>query len=290
MATVPRLRRELADDPKKRDVVKVLYENNLMIARTLRGLTLAAEDAARYCAELLGVSVALEAIPPSAVGATVQVTPKAPPHANVHVVDQALARAHGIRGAAIHLVEPKREPATSPKDLKRGARDMVAILRTYHPRRLSRVELAIRIGISPKGTSMLKYLSQLRSARIIDEDGRGVGLSETAESVIRETPSLAVSSQKRIALSASEIADLWTKSLKRGARDILDALIAERAGLANSSGWVTFETLAEMLSPPIDPKGTSMLKYISQLRSPGLIVTEGRKARASEALFITRGQ
>lgn len=157
-------------------------------------------------------------------------------------------------------------------DLPDGARRMMAAL--YRANRdLDRSELGTLSGMASRGGTFGTYLSKLRSANLIQDQGNTVQLSSEGERVCR------ASLNGTGPFELDEIVRFWDNRLAAGARRMLDELIAvypdslsrrelgELSGIAASGG--TFGT------------------YLSRLRSYGLIEDAGGgEVRAHPILFI----
>lgn len=138
--------------------------------------------------------------------------------------------------------------------LKKGAREMLAHLAAFGGE-LTRTQLASMVRIKSTGTTMSSYLSNLRLAGyIVDQPKDVVALTPSGTAY--------AGPQKRI--TSEELIARWHQVLKKGAREMLDLIVASGAEGVDKA------TLATKLG--IDPKGTTMSSYLSNLRTNGLMV------------------
>lgn len=147
---------------------------------------------------------------------------------------------------------------------------MLGHLARQHPMVMTRAQLATMSRIKSTGSTFSAYLSNLRTAGYITEDGRTLtltpaGLAAAGADVAAEP------------MTSAEIIAQWQGILKRGARLMLDALIDQYPG------WVTRADLAAIVD--IDPSGSTFSAYLSNLRTNGLAEVTGSEVRASDALF-----
>src|SRR5258708_5463846 len=103
------------------------------------------------------------------------------------------------------------------KKLKKGMREMLAVLARLHPTPLTRTNLGTLARLSSKSGSFGDYLSKLRTNALIEDDGIHIRL--TAEGLI-------VAGPKSKPLTKDEILEQWSDRLKAGARRMLEALVA----------------------------------------------------------------
>jgi hypothetical protein len=175
---------------------------------------------------------------------------------------RAVASGERIPGGAPDLGEVR---------LKAGARRMLSALAQLHPTPLTRGQVATLSDISPTSGTFSDYLSAIRSAGLIVEDGRTLALSDTGQAMVAgELGSGAPTSD--------ELLEMWGRKLKAGARRMLGALheaypdgltraeLGERSEISTTSG--TFSD------------------YLSALRRNGLLDEAGGLVRAGEALFL----
>ena len=117
------------------------------------------------------------------------------------------------------------------------------------------------------GGTWQTYVSRLRSAGYIDEDGATIGVTpagiDAAGQVQRPVP--------------GSVIQQWKSALGSGPSKMIDALIAahphgmDRANLADRAGMTA--------------TGGTFQTYLSRLKSNGLIEVSGRKIMLTEILF-----
>ena len=157
----------------------------------------------------------------------------------------------------------KDEPSPGDKPLLAGERRMVGILKAFHPKALSRVQLLTLAGLSNSGTTR-NYVNRLLRDEIIGSTSLGSGfegfvllkLDAPADDVSREG-----------------FRAMWDKQLLAGERRILELLttnpdmsradLLEQAGLSNS--------------------GTTR-NYLNRLKRCGLIEIDGDLIRRSRQI------
>ncbi len=147
--------------------------------------------------------------------------------------------------------------------LGKGAREILAALRSMHPRALSRTQLATLAGLSPSSGSYATYLSTLRSNALIEE---GVMLRLTAEGLI-------VAGPKTKPPTTEQLLERWTSKLQGAARTMLEVLV---------DVYPKSMTYAELgAAVKVNPRSGSFSTYLSKLRSNELISTDKGSACAS---------
>lgn len=160
-------------------------------------------------------------------------------------------------------------PSGAASGLKRGAREMLAILLSMRPRKLTRQQLATLAGFSASGGGFQTYLSTLRGAGLIEESGQELTASPAGLAAVGDIPS---------PQTTDELQRLWGAKLKKGAREMLDHLIGlhpkaiDRAELAKAVG--------------MEVSGGGFQTYLSTLRSNGLIEEPDRGQVAASGVFF----
>lgn len=145
---------------------------------------------------------------------------------------------------------------------------MLLELASYHPGTMTRRQLATSIGIKSKGTTFSSYLSNLRTAGLLIEDGDRLTVPDTVFDLF--------GIEKSDPKTPAEMLATWRSKLKKGAREMLDALVdAHPEGLDRSD-------LADALG--INPTGTTLSSYLSNLRTNELITEAGQTVYVSEHL------
>jgi hypothetical protein len=182
-----------------------------------------------------------------------------------------------VKVPAVAGPPPGRPPAAGGKapklegtGLKKGAREMLRELAGLHPKSLTRRELATRVVMAHAGGSTGDYISALRAAGFIEDDENGD---------YRATPDGLSAAGAVRPKSSGEIVALWkgTSKFKRGARDMLDAVIETGAAMNR-------EQLAEVAG--MEASGGSTGDYISALVSSGCVDKVGKGYAPGHALFL----
>lgn len=152
--------------------------------------------------------------------------------------------------------------------LRKGAREMLRVLVSMG-RPLSRVQVATLAGLSSKSGTFSDYLSNLRTAGFIADHGVDVVATPAGRAAIGPTSSPA---------STAELVGLWKGKLRKGARAMLDTLVAVHPkGLSR-------DELGRRVGMSVE-SGT-FSDYLSNLVSNGLAEKRGREVFASGALFL----
>ena len=148
---------------------------------------------------------------------------------------------------------------------------MLSALAQLHPTPLARGQVATLSDISPTSGTFSDYLSAIRSAGLIVEEGRTIALSGAGEAMV--TGELGAG-----APTSAELLDMWGRKLKAGARRMLGALHTAYPD------WMTRADLGERSE--ISPTSGTFSDYLSMLRRNGLLEEEGGQIRAGSALFL----
>jgi hypothetical protein len=158
-------------------------------------------------------------------------------------------------------------PGSDAKKLGKGAREMLRSLKRMGP--LTRAQLATLSGLSESGT-FRNYLSDLRTAEYISEDGEKIAATESGED--------AAGSVDASPITTDDLMGIWSARLGAGARRMLDVLVRTyprsmpRSELARQT--------------EMEESGT-FRNYLSDLHSNGLVEKPNRSdVRAAEALFL----
>lgn len=167
---------------------------------------------------------------------------------------------------------PSPAPATGKTaTLKKGARTMLAVLAAFHPRHLTRVQLATQAGFAMSGT-FDSYVSALRVGGFVVEHSDGFGLTFDGKKLAGTPPRTP---------TVDEVVAMWKRRLKAGACRMLDVVLAHRAG-------VDRETLAQRAALTVSGTFDS---YLSSLHSNNLVekAQNGRIIRPHPSLFAGGG-
>ncbi|WKA31628.1 ATP-binding protein [Bradyrhizobium roseum] len=177
-----------------------------------------------------------------------------------------------MRGPAPPTAPRKPKPVDAGGDgnLKLGAeRRPLAALAAVHPAGMTEAQWAIAAGLKRKGGTWGTYVSRLRTAGCIERRGdeffaTETGVEAAGDSVVPLPP------------PGPELVAFW-KSKIQSIGPMLDAL-AKRY-----PDWTSREDLAAEIN--MAAGGGSFGTYISRLRSPGLIETDGGNIRCSPSLM-----
>jgi hypothetical protein len=178
------------------------------------------------------------------------------------------ARPVGTREPAVAARAPAAE---GDVQLKAGARRMLKMLARLHPEPLTRVQLGTLADITPTSGTFSDYINALKRVGYVDEE-RGVafltdaGLEEAADEVGGQVP------------SPEELAAMWSRKFKLGARRMLDELMR-----AYPDG-LTRDDLAERTE--ITRSSGTFSDYINALKRNKVADEHGGLVYAGEALFL----
>ena len=149
-------------------------------------------------------------------------------------------------------------------------RRLLEVLVSRAPARFTRAQLGTLAGLAWKGGTFSTYLSRLRTAGYLDEEGDLLGASEAGISACGGAPPAPASPE--------EVQATWRRALGEGAAGrLLDALIAQR------DEWIRRDELAEACG--LAASGGTFSTYLSRLRSNGLLEEKGSEIRAAAVLF-----
>jgi hypothetical protein len=163
----------------------------------------------------------------------------------------------------------KIEQTGEQPTLKAGARKMLTILAQWHPEARTKDQLGALAGFSPSGGTFSDYLSKLRLAGFISENGNGIHITDEGLLNVGDIPDRPSTTEELVAM--------WRPKFKAGVGKMLDVLVE------NYPGYVEREVLGE--SSGYAASGGTFSDYLSQLRRAGLIQESGRSVKAAESLF-----
>jgi hypothetical protein len=164
---------------------------------------------------------------------------------------------------------PRRPPEARQERSGKGQPELriLRVLAARHPARFTRAQWATLAGMKRTGGTWQTYVSRLRTAGYIDEDGATIGVTPAgiaaAGPVDRPAP--------------GSVIQQWKSALGSGPTKMIDALMAahprgmDRANLADRVGMTA--------------TGGTFQTYLSRLKSNGLIEVAGRKITLTEILF-----
>jgi hypothetical protein len=137
-----------------------------------------------------------------------------------------------------------------------------------HPLKVTKAQLATLAGLSPRGGTFNTYLSRIRTAGFLEDQGGFLSVSPAGLAAADTVPTTPQTSQELIAM--------WRANIG-GASKLLDQLVAVypravgRHELAEACGMAA--------------RGGTFNTYLSRLRSNGLVEVAGLQIRASCSLF-----
>lgn len=153
--------------------------------------------------------------------------------------------------------------------LKAGARKMLTILAQWHPEPKTRDELGALAGFAASGGTFSDYLSKLRMAGFIVENGRGIGITDEGLASVGDIPPRPDSTE--------ELVGMWKSKFKAGVGKMLDTLVTAYPA------WISRELLGERSG--FTASGGTFGDYLSQLRRARLIEENGSNVKAADSLF-----
>lgn len=155
--------------------------------------------------------------------------------------------------------------------LRKGARRMLDALARRHPVPTTAPQVAQLAGLARKGGTFGTYLSDLRRAGYIAEQGDLLELTEAGWAAIGQAPGV-LSPQ-----TTDEVLALYRGVLRAGARRMIDAL------MACYPEAISRDDLGAQAEVALT--GGTFGTYLSDLRRAGLVVEEAGGIRASEVLM-----
>lgn len=173
-------------------------------------------------------------------------------------------------------VQPTLDEGTGPeygdsdRPLKGGARRMLSYAKQFHPRPISRDQVAALSGFSARSGTFGDYLSQLKKKGYLVEDSQGLHITEEGSEFAGPVEPLNVDPQ--------QLVEMWASKFKAGTARMLKIIAGRypepitREELGQESGFVhTSGTFGD---------------YLSQLVRCGLVIKENGGVIASPNLFL----
>lgn len=199
-----------------------------------------------------------------------------------NIVEMPVAPGAEIRKGDLVTMTPKgvvptRDSVPLPLDthngngtpeLKKGARQLVAMLALRHPEALTKPQLGTLVGFKSSGGTFGTYISHLKTAGLIEDKGGMLSLTEAG---------LAYDHGEEIPATPEERRELWRGRVKEGARKMFDVLVEVYPAS------MTKEELGQRLS--MIHTGGTFGTYISHLKTAGMITVEGGELRAAEEMM-----
>jgi hypothetical protein len=146
---------------------------------------------------------------------------------------------------------PRPRATTVDGDLPKGARMMLEAVAARGS--LTRSQMATLASMAPTGGTFQKYLSTLKTSGMIEVSGDAVTITGKGRSAAGDV---------RQPSGPGEVLALWRDKMPGKARDMLELFAAEH-------GPFTKDQLGKRLD--LDPTGGTFQKYLSILRSNGLV-------------------
>ncbi|PZR07092.1 MAG: hypothetical protein DI536_28975 [Archangium gephyra] len=182
------------------------------------------------------------------------------------------ANGYNTRRPPVPRPEPRQRPAARARSdqqggqgLGGGERAMLEALVSRHPTPLTRNQVAMLSGYAAGGGTFAKYLSTLKSGGFVVTSGDQ--LSATAAGVAAAGDVAPI----------TDVVLMWRAKLGGGERRMFDELVdvypesLERAELGERTGY--------------ESKGGTFAKYLSTLKSIGVVEVSGGKVSATADLF-----
>ena len=166
-----------------------------------------------------------------------------------------------------------RPPVNGDVNLRAGARKMLTVLAQWYPSGRTEAQVAAQVQMKRTGGTWGAYKSDLKNGGYIEIRGDGLwyateGGRDYVGADAPEMPS-----------TTDEVVRLWGEKLRKGAREMLDALVAKRG--RNMSR----EELGSAVG--MESGGGTFGAYLSDLRQAGLIEVDRDGVRANrETLFL----
>lgn len=158
---------------------------------------------------------------------------------------------------------------TDDQKIKPGAKRILDTLVSNHPIKLTRSQLATQSRMKASGGSFGTYLSTLKAAGYVVQDGIFWFASDAGVEFSGVTPSAPSTPEERI--------EMWKKNIKAGCARMLDVLVQVYPDTIDK------EYLAR--SCDMEVTGGTFGTYLSILRSNGLAVVAGNQIKASDDLY-----
>jgi hypothetical protein len=152
-----------------------------------------------------------------------------------------------------------------PSEFVGKMKDMVIVLRSWHPRTMNKGQLALMVGMAAGGGGFNNYLGKLRALSVVTDTSTGIGLSDFGSALAPPSP----------ALTPDAIVDLWRPQLPAKALAMLEFLRQANGDPVDKS------MLAEAVE--MDAAGGGFNNYLGMLRTAGL-VARGRDLKVTELL------
>ena len=160
-------------------------------------------------------------------------------------------------------------PAGTDSDvkIKKGAEDMLGVLRSHYPKSLSKAQIGLFTGYKISGGTFKSYLSILKTNGLIELDGNNYRITEQGMHYIGDN-------YAKLPKGREELIAFWKPKLKAGAGDILQHIAN------NYPHEVTKDYLGDVSGFTVT--GGTFKSYLSILKTAGLINVNGDMVSLSE--------
>jgi hypothetical protein len=205
------------------------------------------------------------------VNGTIPNPPAPARKSRLHTSREVVNNAPPIVNASPSIVnKPAPTPSVNGEGevrLKSGARLMLTELARRHPATWTRAQLATLVRLKRTGGTFGTYLSNLRTAGFIEEQGGQVTITDVgldAAGVVPDAPT-----------THEDVMAMWSEKLKAGAYRMLELVVESRE--------LTRDELAE--GAGLEAKGGTFGTYLSNLRTNGLVVEADGVVRPADVVF-----
>jgi len=166
--------------------------------------------------------------------------------------------------------KPQGRPELQTRGSASGQNRLLAVMREWPG--IQRRNLAIRSLMTPDSGTFTKYLSNLRTAGLIDE-----------QSGFRPTPSgEAAAAAFPQPLRGQDLRDAWLSRVGGGGETRMFAALLNAGG-----GWLSRQELGELAG--LEPDSGTFTKYLSNIRVKGLMDEDRRQGFKAADVFFEEG-
>ncbi len=166
---------------------------------------------------------------------------------------------------------PARQPVTAPansnEEIGSGPMRLLKVLASRSPAKLTRTQWATLAGMTHTGGTFGTYVSRLRVAKLIDNDGRLFWATDAGVDAAGDV--------RLVPTSPHQVREMWKQVLGRGPARMIDVL----ARIPHAMNRDELATACEMT-----PSGGTFGTYLSRLSANGLIVKTGSSIELAETL------
>lgn len=156
--------------------------------------------------------------------------------------------------------------------LRAGAERMLACIAQWYPHGRSEAQVAAQVQMKRTGGTWAAYKSDLKTAGYLE-------VRNGAWHATKAGVAYFGGNMPKAPRTTEEVVALWEPKLRSGARAMLNVLVKHRGQPMSR------ERLGEWVE--MEPSGGTFSAYLSDLRTAGLIITDGGAVRANaETLFL----